>query len=441
MENRLLVGYDLGKRYTQIGCFNRETLEPDTIGMGEGPEVSSDKVPLPGSFVPRTKAAPNDNFLIPTVLGVTKESHEWLFGREAVQKASEEEAVLVENLLDAAEHGNRIIIFGREFSPEVLLEKYFRKTLALLTAYYPNGRIEKLVVTIEELQVSLIEVIYKAMAAVGLHRDRLSVISRMQSYFHYALNQKKELWMNDVGLFDYGEDGLKYYQLSLNRTGTPMVAGVICKDFSNTMRYEMLSDPEDLDKLPILFSNIAQTVLHRQIVSTLYMTGRGFTGKWANDIFRSLCVGRRVFKGMNIYCAGACFAAREFAGEKKLLFLFLGDGILHHEVSIPALAYGKDIEITLAESAKPWYEQKAEVELITDGEEEIELCIRDILKKEEIVRGIPLTGMPKRPERMTRILVELHFLDEHHFVVTIHDEGFGEFFPSSNRVWEKIVEI
>lgn len=419
MENGLLIGYDFGKKYTQISCFNRKTLEPDTIGMKEGA----------------------DNFLIPTVLGVVKENHDWLFGKEAVEKALEEEAELVEGLLEAAKQGSNISICGKGFSPESLLEKFFRKTLALLTAYYPNGRIEKLVVSIEELDVSLIKKIYTAMENIGLYRDRVSVISRMQSYFYYALSQKKELWMNDVGLFDYSEDGLKYYQLSLNRQETPMIGGVDCKDFSNTMRYEMLENPEELEQLPILFSNIAQTVLHRQIVSTLYMTGKGFSGGWANDIFRSLCVGRRVFKGMNLYCAGACFAARELAEESRLPFLFLGAGILHHEVSIPATAYGKEIEITLAEPAKPWYEQKAEVELIADGEEEIELRIRDILKKEEIIRSILLTGIPKRPERMTRLLVSLHFLDEHHFVITIYDKGFGEFYVCSDRVWEKIVEI
>ncbi len=71
----------------------------------------------------------------------------------------------------------------------------------------------------------------------------------------------------------------------------------------------------------------------------------------------------------------------------------------------------------------------------------MEVFIRDILKKEEIVRNIPLTGMPKRPERMTRLFVELQFLDEHHFVIMIHDRGFGEFYISSDRIWEKIVEI
>lgn len=420
MEDRLLVGYDLGGKFTQISCFDRERLEPDTIGLGSN----------------------GDDFLIPTVLGVTKESHEWLFGREAVQSALDEETVLIEDILKIAEQETSVSIYGREFSADTLLEKFFRKTLAILTSYYPNGRIEKLVVAIEELKVPVINTIYKAMEEIGLHRDRLSIISKMQSYFYYALNQKKELWVNDIGLFDYSENGLKYYQLTLNRQSTPMIAGVSCKDFSNTMRYDMLKDPEEKDMLPVLFSNVAQTALHRQIVSTLYMTGRGFSGKWANDIFRSLCVGRRVFQGMNLYCAGACFAAREFAGEGKMpKFLYLGDGILHYEIAIPASAYGKNIEITMAEPAKPWYEQGMEVELICDGEEEIELIIRDILKKEEIVRSLPLTGLPKRPARMTRLLIELHFLDEHHFAVRVHDKGFGEFYASSNRIWEKIVEI
>lgn len=165
MEDGLLVGYDFGKRYTQISCFNRKTLEPDTIGMKEG----------------------TDGFLIPTVLGVTKESHEWLFGREAVEKANEGEAELIEDLLKV----RPVTVCGREFLPEYLLEKFFRKTLALLTAYYPNGRIEKLIVSVENIDVPLITAVYTAMETIGLHRDRVSVISRMQSYFYYALSQKK----------------------------------------------------------------------------------------------------------------------------------------------------------------------------------------------------------------------------------------------------------
>lgn len=418
MEERLLIGYDLGEYHTQISCFNRETLEPDTVGM------DVDK----------------DNFLIPTALFVTKENREWLFGNEALT-ADKEDGVAVTEILKAARKEKSISIFGKEFSPQSLLEKFFRKTLALLSAYYPTGKIEKLVVSVEGLNIASVHAIYAAMDAIGLHRDRLSVISRMQSYYYYALSRKKELWLNDVGMFDYGEDGLKYYQLSLNRQTNPMIAGVTCRDFSNTMRYDLLNDPQERDMLPVLFSNIAQTVLHRQVVSTLYMTGIGFNGTWANDILRSLCVGRRVFKGMNLYCAGACYAAKAISENQPPEFLFLGDGVIHHEVSIPATAYGKDVELTLAEPAKPWYEQKAEVELILNGEEEIELYIRDILKKEEIIRSIPLHGLPKRPEKMTRLSVKLHFLDEHHFVVTVRDEGFGEFYASSDRVWEKIVEI
>jgi len=423
MEEKLLVGYDLGKRYTQISCFNRNTLEPDTIGTGAGEENISPEY-----------------FLIPTVLAVTKEKHDWLFGREAVKAVAEDEAVQVGDMLAAAADGQMLRVYGKEFSPEKLLEKFFRKTLSLLNSYVPSSRIGKLVVTVEKQELRLVSAICNAMAAMGINKNRLSIIGHTQSFFYYALAQKKELWINDIGLFEYGEDGLRYCQLALNHAAG--IAGVQTKDYSNTMPYDMLSNPQLKENLPVLFSNIAQTTLHRQVVSTLYMTGQGFAGKWADDIFRSLCVGRRVFKGMNLYCAGACYAAREYAGEGKMPnFLFLGGGVLHHEIIILAQAYGREVELSLAQPAKPWYEQKFEVELILYGENEVELCIRDILKKEETVRSIVLTGLPKRPERMTRILIKSEFLDESHFVVTIHDEGFGEFYPSSDRIWEKIVEI
>jgi len=422
MEKKLLIGYDLGDKFTQISCFNRTTLEPDTIGIG-GSGVQSP-----------------DDFLIPTVLAVTKDSHEWLFGSEALRRVENEEAQEAGDMLAAAREGKPLTVYGKEFQAQTLLEKYFRKTLALLSAYYPSGRIEKLVVTVNDPELSLVRAVFGAMESIGLHRDRLSVISRIQSFFYYALSQKKDLWMNDVGLFDYSEEGLKYYQLALNHASG--IAGVQMHDYSNTMDYGMLSHPQEREQLPILFSNIAQTALHRQVVSTLYMTGRGFRGRWADHIFRSLCVGRRVFKGMNLYCAGACLAARGLAGEGKMPeLLFLGDGVLHHEIIIPAQVYGREAEIALAEPAKPWYEQEAEIELILGDEEELEITIRDILKKEEIVRSIPLVGMPKRPERMTRLRIHSRFLDENHFVVAIHDEGFGEFYASSDRFWEKIVEI
>ncbi len=46
--------------------------------------------------------------------------------------------------------------------------------------------------------------------------------------------------------------------------------------------------------------------------------GEGFEGGWADSLFRKLCVGRRLFKGRNLYVSGACLMTREMAEEKAV---------------------------------------------------------------------------------------------------------------------------
>ena len=48
---------------------------------------------------------------------------------------------------------------------------------------------------------------------------------------YYALSQERELWLNDVGLFDFNEDGLSFYRISINRRANPMIAGMERQDF------------------------------------------------------------------------------------------------------------------------------------------------------------------------------------------------------------------
>ena len=50
--------------------------------------------------------------------------------------------------------------------------------------------------------------------------------------------------------------------------------------------------------------------LHGQVITTVYMTGKGFADGFADAIMTQLCVGRHVFRGDNLYVFGACFIAR-----------------------------------------------------------------------------------------------------------------------------------
>ena len=54
-------------------------------------------------------------------------------------------------------------------------------------------------------------------------------------------------------------------------------------------------------------------------------------------------------------------------------------------------------------------------------------------KKKRVLRMI-LEGFPKRDDKTLRVLLKIGFLNEHTMTVTVTDQGFGEFFPSTGAI-------
>ncbi len=421
-ENKnLYVGFDLCNEYSQISCFHPKTGEVETIGL-RGEE---------------------SYHLIPTVLGVTEIKKEWLFGEYAQMMAEHKDGVLVDNIVEKIIMEQPFEIYGVSFEPTVILAKFFKKSLVLLKRYYPNETILKLVVTVEQMNGTLMKYIYKALEQIGLMKDRVTVLPHTQCYLYYALSQKRELWLQDVGMFDYGKSGLAFYRININRKNHPMVVGVSKKDLSDQMPYEMLhSGRFEEKKLANLFFDIAEGILYKQNISTVYITGEGFYDTWADHKMPELCAGRRVFKGPNIYTRGACYGARILhTGEFDETFLFMGEDCIESAISVPLYKDGVVQKFQLAKAGSLWHEVNETVTFIFDGEEEIPVEVKKLTEKEGTTRLINLEGIPRRPNKMGRYELKLTFLDTKTCLFTIRDKGFGEYALSSRRVWEKVIEL
>ncbi|MDD3173256.1 MAG: DUF5716 family protein, partial [Herbinix sp.] len=289
-SRKLMVGYDLCEDFTQISCYSYKTMEPIPISVCEG----------------------EDYCPIPTVLCMKAETKQWLFGDEAITCAGAGAGILVEHLLEKVQSEKEVELYGIKFTPIALLEKYIRKTLTLIKNYFPTEPITKLVITVRNSEPILVEKIYEVLASLGIEKDRAVVMSHAGVYLYYALSQDKSLWMNDVGLFDFDAEGLNFYQIRLNRRSKPMIAGLIKSNYSDDLNMDLLK-PKNSNSISsnaaYIFENIANTALYKQIITTLYFTGSGFSGGWADEVIKSLCVGRRVFFGQNLFTKGACYAA------------------------------------------------------------------------------------------------------------------------------------
>ena len=271
-------------------------------------------------------------------------------------------------------------------------------------------------------------------------KDTLVVQNHKQSYMYYAISQPKELWSNNVGLFELTQKGLWYSQIDINRKREPYIIGVTKKNLTQDLDWEKIGQEEEM--LSYAFLNAAQTALHKQYVTTIYVTGKGFEGEWSNEALKELCMGRRIFRGQNLFTHGACYAARELSGMGKLDHcLFLDDEMVASNIYIRTYKDATDHEELLVKAGTPWKEVDGSVDVIPDQEDEIQIVVQDVLKHETKAHMLSLSGFSKRENKTTRFTIRIRFANRTNCIVTLKDNGFGEICAASNRVWERHIQL
>ncbi len=419
-ERTLMVGLDLCDDITQLTCLNPDSGEAIAIGR----RVGKDR-----------------EYECPTVLACNLHTREYYYGSEAYLQSESEHIVLIEHFIDAIIEGRTIQVEDLTLEPVDLVKRYCSKLLSCLNEYFPTQMIQKLVVSLPDMGSPLREVVTGAMDKLGIHEDRLTLQSHEQSYMYYALSQKKELWMNNVGLFEYGPKGMFYSQINIDRRTIPYIVGVRKKDLSQIMDWDMIQGEQEISP-EYTFINLANTQLHKQMVTTIYVTGAGFEQDWAGLALKQLCNGRRVFRGKNLFTKGACYAARELAGQGEMEeCIFLDEDMIYCNIYTKVYKDAQMQDLCLVKAGVSWRQVDVSLDVIPDKEEEIQITVQNVLRHETKSHLLSLEGFKDRENRMTRFTIRLRFADISHCIVTLKDNGFGEFCPSSNRIWETHITI
>ncbi|MCI7060933.1 MAG: DUF5716 family protein [Lachnospiraceae bacterium] len=419
-DRKLLVGVDLCNDHSQISCYRRDV----------------DKIISVGHLLGRER-----EYECPTVLSYHPVKKEWLFGTEALMASEREEVYLFRDILKQIDEKNCVEAGDMKLDPVMVLMRYFVKLLSCLKEYFPSETIRRLVVSVSQKTDNIVNAIKGALCEMGIGEERFVIQLHQQSYMYYALSQKKELWMNDVGLFEFGREGLFYSQIHIDRRNIPYIVDVKRVDLSQSLNWDMMEHDSSF-KMEYAFVNLANTQMHKQLVTTIYVTGEGFQGEWANAALSQLCSGRRVFRGNNLFTKGACAAAREFAGEGILKdFLFLDQEMIYTSISLKVYRDARQQELELVKAGTPWREVDVRVDFIPDDESELQLTVQNVLRRETTVHLLSLEGFENRMNKMTRFTLRLRFADTSHCIVTLKDDGFGEYYSSSNRIWERYLSL
>lgn len=421
-SDRVIVGYDLGNRFSQISFSLSGTGEVETLSQVAGTE----------------------HYNIPTALCKRSGVNQWFYGKEAVRQSEERQGILVENLLELALDGEPVLIDGESFEPAALLALFFKRSLGMISQVASTEKIGALMITCERLDSRILEVLNSVVAGARLKTDKIAFQSHTESYYSYMLHQPKELWAHQSALFAYGGKGMKFCRLECNKRTTPVVVYVEEKEFPFGP-WEALPEGEStrkrqLEEMDQEFLKIVREVCEGNLMESVFLIGDGFDREWMRESLRYLCNNRRVFQGNNLFSKGACFGMQERlnasgAGKEHV---FLDNDKLKANVGMKILRQGEESYYALLDAGVNWYEAEHEMEFYLRDGNEITLTITPLIGRNGKLAQIVLEDFPGT---IARLKARFYPETENILAVEVEDMGFGEIRPASGRVWKEKIEL
>ncbi len=412
--SKLIVGYDMGNQYCQISYALSAGGNVETISQVAGSEA----------------------YNIPAVLCKRIGTNQWHYGREALRQASEQEGILVENLWELALDGELVVIEGESYDPVSLLALFFKKSLGLLAQVGQPDKFAALMITCPVLDRRTLEVLYDMVDSIHLKRDRVMFQSHGESYYSYMLRQPEELWVYMSVLFDYRGDTIRVYRMECNRRTVPIAVFIETKEYE-AFPGEDVCDARERDRA---FGQIVEKECKDGRIRSIYLVGDGFAGDWMSGSLRSLCQGRRVFQGNNLFGKGACCGMQERlepceAGKNHV---FLGKDKLKSNIGMEVLHRGENTYCLLLGAGVNWYEARQTADFYIQEGNELTLTVNPLMGKDVRQEKILLENFPGT---IARLRIHLFLEEEDCLVVEVEDLGFGELRTSSGRVWKRIIRI
>lgn len=421
IENKLiLVSVDLCRDYSQMTYCMGNMSEPESVSV------------IPGE----------QKYLIPTIVAKFNNREEWCIGDEAILRKSRREAQSADDILKYILAEKNIEISDKVYTGQEILNIYFNGLFNILRNNYHITKPDKLVVTVEYPDRILVNLIRNVLLSMGFEKDDIKIIGHSESLIYYTIFQKKELWVNDVLVFDFNEKQFLVRRLTTLRARSPQPIVVEETDISQKFKMSRLGTTQGREETDRQFYELVRELCEKHIVSTVYLTGVGFYEKWLKESIDYLCVKRRVFQGYNLFVKGAGYANLSILGmgnAKDYQFVCSGRTLVDIELEVEK--EDKKVMVMLSKAGTNWYEAGARAEGILDDTREIKFKVVSSVSKNSRDVYVELRGFPPRPNKTTRIEIVLAYKNERQCIIQVKDMGFGDFFKASDETVKTVIDI
>lgn len=413
MADIFYIGMDLCSDFTQLSFYNDIKREPESVSQLNNKET----------------------YLMPNILFYSTDTEHWYVGGEASEARFSENGTVVDGIFENLNSDEVITVAGREYNYQELFMMMVKLHIDSFLYRYEAAEVRKLVISVDDYNPLIFQLLSKLYLDMGIDKENIEITSHLDSGLYYIFNQPSELWNNSVALYDYSADGLNYYRIDISKNKEPKTINVIHEDYTQQMSLSKFGN--DTYQMDVEFAKIAEYEGKKAYISAVFLTGVGFSNKWMKKSTNVLCQGRRVFVGQNIYTKGACYRAvgGEYMAFYEDFFVETKENVLA-DIGI-TLDDEKDTFVPIVSGGKQWYNTHGQLNVILDDTDNITIIYRNHKTGEEKRETVRIHGLPKRPNKTTKVSLEVEFDSPKEGAVIIRDLGFGKLYPTTNKIYRK----
>ena len=431
-DTQLYLGLDLGPEYTQLSYYNADTREPESVYH----EEAKDTYMLPNimfysAYHKRMGDNQNDCYKFIDLSG-------WCVGARASAYRFEDKGTVVDGIYESTLKNENIEVEGRGYKASDLMVKMLVLHIKQFTDTLGGFVIKRLTVTVADTDPRIIQAVRGLKTALRLSHDQLNIVSHLDSGLCYIFAQPEPLRNNSVGLFDFGRAGLDFYRIDMTRK-YPLIVTTQHINYHDKMNLRRFGRyHEDMDET---FADIVKECTEQVFISSVFLTGLGFSENWMKQSATVLCQGRRVFVGQNIYTKGACYRSlggvyteslsRYFIDTEQTVKTNIGINLMDEKNTFWPIVYG----------GLEWFNTRGRVVVFLDDTRRIQIVYQDILTEEEYIETIEIYGLPARPPKTTKLSIEVEYYGADKGAIVIRDMGFGNLYPTTNKIYRKEFDI
>ena len=321
-----------------------------------------------------------------------------------------------------------------------LLADFFAQCLELLaTAGKPDSIMA--VVTMRKMNGTWADGIRAAFERVGVPKDHVFLQDYRESFYWYMLNQRKDLWTYQVALSSCENGKVTAFEFSVERKTRPALVSIEEKGmlYLDELAREGRPDKLWLEVKDQKFLELATKMFGKRTFSSVYLVGEEFDKSWMGNSLAFLCNRRKVFMGQNLYTKGACYAAMEYARMNRVGdYLYAGPDMIEQNMGMEMIIRGHQEFYPMISAGVNWYMARAECEFVLDDTSEVILYSKS-MAGEELSHTVRLPGLPDRPNRATRLHLDLSFIGKRKCRVRVTDLGLGNLYPASGKRWDAVI--